>query len=200
MPGERSDVLATSSATCPPPIDAAFTRRNAAGEVAVACWACGEVSIPGFTAARRSTVNTQLTGQQLRRSRRDRVFFGVCGGIAEYFTIDPVLVRLAFVIVTLAGGAGVLAYIVLAIVMPESEPVPTGSGEGPFLTEGTPQTNPMAGRNASMIGALILIGIGMLFLIDNLRWFGWFRPGLFWPLILIGIGAGLLAKRSTDAR
>ena len=145
-------------------------------------------------------MNTQLTGQKLRRSRRDRVFFGVCGGIAEYFNVDPVLIRLAFVIVTVAGGAGVLAYIILAIVMPDSEPVPTGSAEGPFLTDGAPKPSPLAGRNASMVGALILIGIGMIFLVDNLQWFGWFRPGMFWPLILIGIGAALLAKHSTDAR
>ena len=145
-------------------------------------------------------MNTQVTGQKLRRSRRDRVFFGVCGGIAEYFNVDPVLVRLAFVVITLAGGAGVLAYIVMAIIMPDGEPVPVGSEEAPFFTEGTPQTSPVAGRNASMVGALILIGIGMLFLVDNLQWFGWFRPGIFWPLILIGIGAALLAKRSTDAR
>lgn len=152
-------------------------------------------------------MSTQVTGQMLRRSRRDRVFFGVCGGIAEYFTIDPVLVRLAFVIVTLAGGAGVLAYIVMAIVMPDTDPLQTASGEAPFFmegttegtTEGTPSNGAIAGRNASMIGALILIGIGMLFLIDNLQWFGWFRPGMFWPLILIGIGVALLARRGTEA-
>lgn len=145
-------------------------------------------------------MNTQVTGQKLRRSRRDRVFLGVCGGIAEYFAIDPVLVRLAFVVVTVAGGAGVLAYIVMAIIMPDGDPVPTGGGEGPFYAGGAPQTNPMAGRSASTIGALILIGLGMIFLVDNLQWFGWFRPGIFWPLILIGIGAALLAKHSTDAR
>jgi phage shock protein C len=145
-------------------------------------------------------MNTQVTGQRLRRSRRDRVFFGVCGGIAEYFNVDPVLVRVAFVLVTLAGGAGVLAYIVLAIVMPDSEPVPTGGEEHPFLTEGTTRPSPVAGRNASMVGALILIGIGMLFLIQNLNWFRWFRVGDLWPLILIGIGAALLAKHSSAVR
>jgi phage shock protein C len=144
-------------------------------------------------------VNTQLTGQQLRRSRRRRRRGRGRGGIAEYFNVDPVLIRLAFVVVTLAGGAGVLAYIVLAIVMPDGDPVPSGGGEAPFLTEGVPRTGPVTGRNASAIGALLLIGIGMLFLIDNLQWFGWFRPGMFWPLILIGLGVALLAKRGTDA-
>ena len=145
-------------------------------------------------------MNTQLTGQKLRRSRQDRVFFGVCGGIAEYFSIDPVVVRIAFVIITLAGGAGVLAYIIMAMVMPDNDPMPMGSGEGPYLTGGTLPNGNILGRNASMIGALILIGLGMLFLIDNLQWFGWFQPALFWPLILIGIGAALLAKHSTHAQ
>lgn len=44
---------------------------------------------------------------------------GVCGGIAEYFDIDPTLVRLVWVIITLMGGAGILAYIIAAIVIPD---------------------------------------------------------------------------------
>jgi phage shock protein C len=43
---------------------------------------------------------------------------GVCGGVAEYFNIDPTLVRLAFVLVFLAGGAALLAYIIMWIVVP----------------------------------------------------------------------------------
>jgi phage shock protein C len=44
---------------------------------------------------------------------------GVCGGIAEYFNIDPTLVRLVWVIITLMGGAGILAYIIAAIIIPD---------------------------------------------------------------------------------
>ena len=43
---------------------------------------------------------------------------GVCGGVAEYFNVDPTLVRLLFVLFALAGGPGLLVYIVLALVMP----------------------------------------------------------------------------------
>ncbi|HEV8635540.1 MAG TPA: PspC domain-containing protein, partial [Chloroflexota bacterium] len=63
----------------------------------------------------------------LHRSRRDRVVAGVCGGLGEYFGIDPTVVRLAFVAVALAGGASVLAYIILALLLPEAtgdEPTP----------------------------------------------------------------------------
>lgn len=60
--------------------------------------------------------------KRLYRSRDDRMISGVCGGVAKYFEIDPTLVRLLFVIFAFAGGPGLLAYIVLAIVVPE-EPV-----------------------------------------------------------------------------
>jgi phage shock protein C len=58
------------------------------------------------------------------RSTSDCVLSGVCGGIAEYLSIDPSLVRIAFVVATLWGGIGVLAYIVLAIVLPVSQQPP----------------------------------------------------------------------------
>lgn len=57
--------------------------------------------------------------KRLYRSRRDRKIAGVCGGIAEHFDIDPVLVRVLAVVLLLCGSAGLLAYIVLWIVVPE---------------------------------------------------------------------------------
>ena len=57
--------------------------------------------------------------QPLTRSASDKFIAGVCGGIAEYFDIDPTLVRLAWIIFCLAGGSGVLGYIIAALVMPE---------------------------------------------------------------------------------
>jgi phage shock protein C len=57
--------------------------------------------------------------KRLYRSLDDRMLAGVCGGVAEYFNVDPTLVRLLFVIFSLAGGPGIIAYIVLAIVVPE---------------------------------------------------------------------------------
>jgi len=54
------------------------------------------------------------------KSATNRIFFGVCGGVAEYFDIDPVLVRLAMVLFTLLGGSGIIAYIICAIVIPKA--------------------------------------------------------------------------------
>ncbi|MBE2201571.1 MAG: PspC domain-containing protein [Anaerolinea sp.] len=57
--------------------------------------------------------------KRLVRKQDDRMLFGVAAGLAAYLNIDPVLVRLIFVIMTLAGGPGLLLYLVLLIIMPE---------------------------------------------------------------------------------
>lgn len=59
------------------------------------------------------------TTKRLYRSRQDRSLAGVCGGIAEYFEVDPTLVRILFVVFALAGGPGLLLYGILWIIMPE---------------------------------------------------------------------------------
>ena len=56
--------------------------------------------------------------KKLFKSSVNKKLCGVCGGIAEYFDVDPTLIRLLWVIVTLCGGAGLLAYIISAIIMP----------------------------------------------------------------------------------
>ena len=57
--------------------------------------------------------------KRLYRSRKDRQIAGVCGGIADYLAIDPTLVRLFWALFALAGGPGIVLYIVLAAIMPE---------------------------------------------------------------------------------
>lgn len=61
-----------------------------------------------------------MSNKRLYRSNVDSMICGVCGGIAEYFNVDPTLVRLAWVIFScMSAGTGVLAYIVSAIVIPK---------------------------------------------------------------------------------
>lgn len=59
-----------------------------------------------------------MPNKKLYKSNSDKKLAGVCGGIAEYFDVDSTIIRLAWVVFTLAGGAGLLAYIIAAIVMP----------------------------------------------------------------------------------
>ena len=58
-------------------------------------------------------------GKRLHKSESDKKICGVCGGIAEYFGVDPTLIRLAWVVFCLLGGSGVLAYIIAALIMPD---------------------------------------------------------------------------------
>jgi phage shock protein C len=62
--------------------------------------------------------------RRLYRSRRERMIAGVCGGLAEYFAIDPTFVRLLFVICVLLGGSAILAYLVLWLVVPLEPSMP----------------------------------------------------------------------------
>ena len=57
--------------------------------------------------------------KRLYKSATDKKLCGVCAGIAEYFELDPTVIRLAWVVFTLLGGAGVIGYIIAAIVMPQ---------------------------------------------------------------------------------
>ncbi|WP_052343994.1 PspC domain-containing protein [Kallotenue papyrolyticum] len=62
---------------------------------------------------------SQTTLPRLRRSLEERMIAGVCGGLARYFQIDPTLVRLGWVLFTLLGGSGVLAYLIAWALIPD---------------------------------------------------------------------------------
>ena len=59
-----------------------------------------------------------MNGKRLYRSESSRMLCGVCAGIAEYFNLDPTLIRLAWALFCILGGSGVLAYILAAIISP----------------------------------------------------------------------------------
>jgi phage shock protein C len=69
---------------------------------------------------------------QLRRSGTEKMFGGVCGGLAEYSGIDPLLWRVGFVGLTLAGGAGVIVYLLLWVLMPSG---PLRPGDSPSAVD-----------------------------------------------------------------
>lgn len=117
------------------------------------------------------------TAPRLYRSTTDKVVGGVCGGLAAYFKIDPVLVRLAFVVFALAGGASVLLYIVLWIAVPAGD-----TGTPVAIVRGTETT------------AVVLIAIGALWLLANLGAFQFINWSIAWPLVLVALGAALLLR------
>lgn len=139
-----------------------------------------------------------MTEKKLYRSKKDRVFFGVCGGLAEYFEIDPVIVRLLTVIISIWGGIGVVAYILGALIIPEGEnevetKKSSKKGQEDFgkkmetaaqqIKESVEQKS---GGDKRWIGGLVLITLGLLFLIQQFVPFLDF--GKTWPLFLIILG------------
>ena len=123
---------------------------------------------------------------QLFRSRKNRIIAGVCGGIAEYFSVDPTLVRLIWVIMVLTFGAGILAYIIAAVIMPERAEDISGHDCPDISQRGEGRTysiNPE--RNRAVVGiGLVLIGI--LFLAK--QFFHWIDIRFFWPIVFIAVG------------
>ena len=58
--------------------------------------------------------------KRLYKSNKNKMLAGVCGGIAEYFNIDPTLVRLGWAILCMFAGSGIIAYIIAAIIIPQN--------------------------------------------------------------------------------
>lgn len=119
----------------------------------------------------------------LRKSRDDRVVAGVCGGLARYFGIDSTLVRLAFVLLTVAGGGGILVYLVALVVMLDE-------GPGERVT-GPPDRERLQG--VWFFVGVALIALGGVLLLGEL--FSWFRRYIG-PALLIAIGVGILVHAS----
>lgn len=97
---------------------------------------------------------------RLKRSATETMVAGVCGGLAEYFNIDPVIVRLIFVLVTLTSGLGVPVYILLWIIMPKGEAVGRRSfeqGARQFGDE-VSQFGQQLSQEASRLGREVMIG------------------------------------------
>ncbi|MFN8598641.1 MAG: PspC domain-containing protein [Anaerolineae bacterium] len=142
--------------------------------------------------------------RRLYRSKTDRMVSGVCGGLAQYFSIDPTLVRLLFLLLVVAGGGGVLIYIVLAIIVPEEgstantpqEVVQANAQDfadrAKELGQGFGSSTTGPNRQGALFIGLALILMGGLFLAQNFLHINFSQ---FWPLILIVIGLALLVPQ-----
>jgi phage shock protein PspC (stress-responsive transcriptional regulator) len=154
--------------------------------------------------------------RRLTRNTRSAILGGVAAGFADYLEIDPVLARLIFVVLCLAGGSGVVLYLVCWLIMPRDDEVAAG-GEPPpvapadrFAGEVREAGERVVGRlkrsadspgRSRMIAGVILIAIGALFLLDQFLPIAWFSFQHLWPLVIIAIGVAILMQgrpRPTD--
>lgn len=149
-----------------------------------------------------------MSAKRFYRSRTERSCAGVCGGLAEYFDLDPVLVRVGLVVLTLlAPPVGVIGYLVLWLIAPEDPrqttpparpeaagPEPAGGVAAGATSAGPPHETPPAsapagpevssarttpGTPSGRTLGLILVVIGVWFLLGNLGVFDWGVLG-FW--------------------
>ncbi|HEY6706687.1 MAG TPA: PspC domain-containing protein [Actinomycetota bacterium] len=114
----------------------------------------------------------------VRRSRGERVIAGVCGGIGRYLGVDPVLLRIAFIVLALANGLGVIAYVVAWVAIPEERP-------GQPLAA-APEPRREMGR--LVLGGSLVV-LGLVLLVDRLA------PNLdelFWPVAVVAVGVAVM--------
>jgi phage shock protein PspC (stress-responsive transcriptional regulator) len=130
----------------------------------------------------------------LRRSRDEKMVGGVAGGLAEYSGIDPLLWRVGFVALTLAGGTGILVYLLLLVVMPAGPRGPRG--ESALRPAAPAEPRSPVGR---LTLAGVLIAMGVLALVTRLTdWDPGPRP--FLGVALLGVGLGLVAAAFVPGR
>jgi len=148
--------------------------------------------------------------KRLYKSRKYKVIDGVCGGIAEYFDIDPVIIRLIFVISIALGGTGIIAYIIGMIIIPhktgedapEEKPVAKKASKAKAEVKESAPVEKKGDSQAGLIFGVVLVLIGGLFLLSEFRFFHgpyyWIRNHL-WdiliPSVLILLGINLIVRR-----
>lgn len=136
--------------------------------------------------------------KRLYRIERNKVFGGVCGGLAEYFEVDPVLVRVLFVVLFFGWGLSFLAYIILWIVTPKKSDIIIEKASNTdekqqsinYVDERFKENNHRDIKNHSLFWGFILIAIGALWLFSNI--FEFFDLSIFLPILIILIGIFIL--------
>ena len=120
---------------------------------------------------------------RLHRSRDNRFLFGVAGGLAEYFDVDPVLVRMAWILLTVATvGLAVLFYVGLTISMPNDRKRESADDSADSAVEGNLDNGTTKRHVARNVFGVGLIVIGITILLQQLDVLGSIRWGIVWPL------------------
>jgi len=130
--------------------------------------------------------------KRLYRSRTEKMVAGVAGGIAEYLEIDPVFVRLAFVALVFFHGAGIILYLISAIIIPkeellgQTEPAEVVEEK---LKEKEVEKEKKKSKRAKVFGGILIV-LGTLFLLENI--FDALTFDNVFPIILIGVGSWMV--------
>lgn len=131
--------------------------------------------------------------QRITRSQSDRLLTGVCGGVADYFSIDPTVVRLIWIFFTLFGGSGLLAYIIATLLIPDSN-----SQERYFKLDSL-KSNPLWGVLFIFSGLILFLQYDHIFYLFWASFWGNFI-NISIAFVLLGIGIYLLYNRQSQIK
>ncbi len=129
--------------------------------------------------------------QRIRRSKTDRVLTGVCGGVAQYFSIDPTVVRLIWIFFTLFGGSGLLVYIIASIMIPDE------NGHEHLFNIDHIKSNPFWGMVFIISGFVLFLQYDHIFFLFWRSFWGSILNVIV-AFILMGIGIYLLYNRQNQ--
>jgi len=143
--------------------------------------------------------------ERLYRSGREKMVGGVCGGLADYFSVDVTLVRLIVLVAAFAGGVGFLAYLAAWVIIPINPAEQDGHPENHNrefgdVVQGMASevelatkrfSRPENHEKRSKLAGGILVALGVFFLLERVLPY-WFDMSKMWPLLLIIIGLGII--------
>ena len=132
---------------------------------------------------------------KLRRSRDDRFLFGVAGGFAEFFNVDPFLIRVGWVLLTIAtAGIAALMYVVLASIIPMQSESEAQVAKSPNEGDGVEPESAIKIRFNVVRGVIgtAVIGIGMIILLEQLGLTSSIRWDILFPSTIIVLGVTVL--------
>lgn len=141
------------------------------------------------------------------RSEDNKIMGGVCGGLGEYFNLDPNVIRVIFVLLAVFGGSGFLIYIILWIMLPSKSQANLGKNHlkenlremkekvSQFAHDFKNSAKSDNKQDSKNLFAFIAILLGIIFLLQNFGFGDLFNLSRLWPVILIALGISFMFKR-----
>jgi phage shock protein C len=162
--------------------------------------------MPNNDQVKDNTGSKKHSSTKLYRSEKDRVIAGVCAGLGEFFQIDPTIVRIIFIIITIFGGGGILLYLILWLIIPSQK-------ADSQLTKDNIEKNAeeikdkaqqfakdmkinTTNLNSRQLFGIIIVVLGIMLLLGNFGFISFRYIWKFFPaIIVIILGVFILKKR-----